>query len=207
VEERSGVADEDGELPSLADTIAAVHRELSLAQAAAQGQPARFRAGPVELDFEVAVTRAGGGPGGVRLGVLPPDGQGDRTHVTTQRIKIALLPLDRGTGADGPVAGGRQGADVTVPATPAGSVLPDRPVRAEGLEIHEVDDGLLVYQAQPECVHHLNNTAAVVFELCDGQNTVPEISEQLAQVFGLARTPGGTAEKCIADFRDKGVIV
>jgi hypothetical protein len=179
------VADEDGELPSLADTIAAVHRELSLAQAAGQGQLAWFRAGPVELDFEVAVTRVGGGPGGVRLWVLPLDGKGDRAHATTQRIKIALQPLDPETG----------------------SVLPDRPVRAQGLEIHEVDDGLLVYQAQPECVHHLNNTAAVVFELCDGRNTVPEISEQLALVFGLDRTPGGTAEKCIADFRDKGVIV
>ena len=48
----------------------------------------------------------------------------------------------------------------------AEGVLPERPVRAEGLEVHEVDDGLVVYQSQPECVHHLNNTAAIVFELC-----------------------------------------
>lgn len=201
------MADEDGELPSLADTIAAVHRELSLAQAAGQGQLAWFRAGPVELDFEVAVTRAGGGQGGVRLWVLPLDGKGNLAQPSTQRIKIALQPLDPETLADGQVTGGRQGADVMASAAPAGGAPPDRPVRADGLEIHEVDDGLLVYQAQPECVHHLNNTAAVVFELCDGQNTVPEISEQLAQVFGLDSTPGGTAEKCIADFRDKGVIV
>jgi len=201
------VADEDGDLPSLADTIAAVHLELSLAQAAGQGQSAQFRVGPIELDLEVTVTRTGGGPAGVRLWVLPLDGKGDLAQPTTQRIKIALQPLHQETLADGPVTGGRQGADVTPSAVSAGSALPDRPVRAEGLEIHEVDDGLLVYQAQPECVHHLNNTAAVVFELCDGQNTVPEISEQLALVFGLNGTPGGTAEKCIADFRDKGVVV
>jgi hypothetical protein len=201
------VADEDGELPSLADTIAAVHRELSLAQAAGQGQPTRFRAGPVELDFEVAVTRAGGGPAGVRLWVLPLDGKGDRAHAPTQRIKIVWQPLDQETGTAGQVTGGRQGADVMAPSAPAGGMLPDRPVRAEGLEIHEVDDGLLVYQAQPECVHHLNNTAAVVFELCDGQNTVPEISEQLALAFGLDRTPSGTAEKCIADLWGKGVVI
>ncbi len=57
----------DGEFPSLADTIAAVRRELGLAQAAGQGQPVQFRTGPVELEFEVAVTRTGGGEAGVKL--------------------------------------------------------------------------------------------------------------------------------------------
>ncbi len=55
------MVDGDGGLPSLADTIAAVRRELSLAQAAGQGQPIQFRTGPVELEFDVAVTRTGGG--------------------------------------------------------------------------------------------------------------------------------------------------
>jgi len=50
------VSDGDGNLPSLADTIAAVRRELGAAQQAGVGQPVRFRAGPVELEFEVAVT-------------------------------------------------------------------------------------------------------------------------------------------------------
>jgi len=50
------VGDGDGKLPSLADTIAAVRRELSVAQADGQGQPFQFRTGPVELEFEVAVT-------------------------------------------------------------------------------------------------------------------------------------------------------
>ena len=58
----------DGEFPSLADTIAAVRRELSSAQTAGQGQPVQFRTGPVELEFEVAVTRTGGGEAGCRCG-------------------------------------------------------------------------------------------------------------------------------------------
>jgi Trypsin-co-occurring domain 2/Coenzyme PQQ synthesis protein D (PqqD) len=201
------MADGDGELPSLADTIAAVHRELSLARAAGQGQLAQFRAGPVELDFEVAVTRTGGGQAGVQLWVLPLDGKGDLAHAATQRIKVTLQPLDPETRQHGQVTEGLQGTDVMGFPTSAGSVPPDRPVRAEGLEIHEVDDGLLVYQAQPECIHHLNNTAAIVFELCDGENTVAEISEQLALAFGLKGMPDGVAEKCIADLRDKAVIV
>jgi len=90
---------------------------------------------------------------------------------------------------------------------PEGSALPERPVRAEGLEVHEVDDGLVVYQAEPECVHHLNSTAAIVFELCDGENTVPEIGEQLARAFGLTEVPDLVTEECIADLWSKGVIV
>ena len=82
-----GVGDGDGDLPSLADTIAAVRRELSSAQAAGLGQPVQFRTGPVELDFEVAVSRTGGGSAGVQVGVLTLDGKGVLAVAATQRIK------------------------------------------------------------------------------------------------------------------------
>ena len=62
------MGNEDSEFPSLADTIAAVRRELSSAQTAGQGQPVQFRTGPVELEFDVAVTRTGGGQAGCRSG-------------------------------------------------------------------------------------------------------------------------------------------
>jgi hypothetical protein len=95
-----GVADGDGKLPSLADTIAAVRRELSLAQAAGQGQPVQFRTGPVELEFEVAVTRTGGGQAGVQLWVLTLGGKGELAQASTQRIKITLQPVNPETGED-----------------------------------------------------------------------------------------------------------
>ena len=94
----------DGEFPSLADTIAAVRRELSLAQAVGQGQPVRFRTGPVELEFEVAVTRTGGGQAGVQLWVLTLGGKGELGHATTQRIKVTLQPVDPATGQDAQIA-------------------------------------------------------------------------------------------------------
>jgi hypothetical protein len=64
----------------------------------------------------------------------------------------------------------------------------------------------MVYQAEPECVHQLNNTAAVVFELCDGHNTVPEIGEQLAAAFGHNGVPADVAYDCVADLWSKGVF-
>ena len=105
----------DGELPSLADTIAAVRRELSVAQAAGQGQPIQFRTGPVELDFEVAVTRTGGGQAGVQLWVLTLGGKGELAYASTQRIKVTLQPVNPDTGEDAQVADARWGAEPAGP--------------------------------------------------------------------------------------------
>lgn len=201
------MGDGDGGLPSLADTIAAVRRELSSAQAAGLGQPVQFRTGPVELDFEVAVSRTGGGSAGVQVGVLTLDGKGALAVAATQRIKVTLQPPDPEAAGGAQVSEVGLGPGVVTSETLAAGVLPERPVRAEGLEVHEVDDGLVVYQSQPECVHHLNNTAAIVFELCDGQNTPAEIGGQLAEAFGLSEVPDHMAENCIADLWSKGVIV
>jgi hypothetical protein len=99
-----GVGDGDGEFPSLADTIAAVRRELGSAQAAGQGQPVQFRTGPVELEFEVAVTRTRAGEGGVQIWVLTLGGKLERGKATTQRIKVTLHPVDPDTGQDARIA-------------------------------------------------------------------------------------------------------
>ena len=104
------MGDGDGKLPSLADTIAAVRRELSTAQAAGQGEPIQFRTGPVELEFEVAVTRTGSGQAGVQLWVLTLGGKGELAQATTQRIKVTLQPVDPETGEDAQVTDARQGS-------------------------------------------------------------------------------------------------
>ena len=94
----------EGKLPSLADTIAAVRRELSAAQAAGAGQPVQFRTGPVELEFEVAVTRTGGGQAGVQLWVLTLGGKAELGQASTQRIKVTLQPVNPETGEDARIA-------------------------------------------------------------------------------------------------------
>ena len=71
----------------------AVRRELSLAQTAGQGQLVQFRTGPVELEFDVAVTRTRSGEGGVQIWVLTLGGKLEREHATTQRIKVTLHPV------------------------------------------------------------------------------------------------------------------
>ena len=110
-----GVGEREGKLPSLADTIAAVRRELSAAQAAGQGQPVQFRTGPVELEFEVAVTRSGGGQAGVQLWVLTLGGKAELGQATTQRIKVTLQPVNPETGEDARVADARRGPEPAGP--------------------------------------------------------------------------------------------
>ncbi len=109
------MGNEVGEFPSLADTIAAVRRELGSAQTAGQGQPVQFRTGPVELEFDVAVTRSGGGEAGVQLWVLTLGGKLGREHATTQRIKVTLQPVNPETGEDARVADARRTTEPTGP--------------------------------------------------------------------------------------------
>jgi Trypsin-co-occurring domain 2 len=105
----------DGEFPSLADTIAAVRRELSSAQEAGQEQAVQFRTGPVELEFDVAVTRTRGGQAGVQIWVLTLGGKLEREHATTQRIKVTLQPVNPETGEDARIADARQRREPTGP--------------------------------------------------------------------------------------------
>jgi hypothetical protein len=82
----------------------------------------------------------------------------------------------------------------------------DRPTQADGLEINEVDDGLVLYQPGPGQVHYLNNTAAFVFELCSGDHTVVEIAASMADAFSMPAPPFDTVVQCVQQLRGKGVL-
>jgi hypothetical protein len=87
-----------------------------------------------------------------------------------------------------------------------GVAATDKPVRAEGLEVNEVADGLVVYQDGPERVHYLNNTAALVFELCTGTNSVEGITDLLRAAFGLDAPPAAEVASCIEQLRSQEVL-
>jgi hypothetical protein len=80
----------------------------------------------------------------------------------------------------------------------------DQPQRAAGLDIAEFSGGFMVRQALQ--VHQLNNTASAVLELCDGQTTVTEIAEGIADAFSLAALPVAEVVACVAELRRAGVL-
>jgi hypothetical protein len=82
----------------------------------------------------------------------------------------------------------------------------ERPEPARGLDVHEVDDGLVVYSADTDRVHYLNPTATVVFSLADGQRTEADLAELVRAAWELDRTPLDDVRACIAQLRDEGVL-
>jgi hypothetical protein len=81
-----------------------------------------------------------------------------------------------------------------------------RPARVNGLESHEVEDGLVVYQIATDRVHYLNAVASVVFELCTGQHTEAEIEDLVAEAWGLPQAPHVEVRECLEMFRAKGMV-
>lgn len=84
----------------LADAIATVRTELERAIGEGQGSALAFRAGPIELEFEVAFSAKGTAGGGVKAWVVSVEASGERTRGRTHRLKVSLSPVWRDDGAD-----------------------------------------------------------------------------------------------------------
>lgn len=78
----------------LAAAIGQVRSELALAIEEGRDSPVRFRAGPVELEFQVAVSRTKGVDGGVRVSVISVGGKWEKAGTETHRVLISLTPVD-----------------------------------------------------------------------------------------------------------------
>lgn len=80
------------------------------------------------------------------------------------------------------------------------------PTVADGLDVVETEDGIVVYQDDRERVHHLNHTAAVVLHCCDGSHDAPAIAAVLADLFHLDEPPLAEAEACLDRLRAEGLV-
>ena len=74
----------------LADAIGQVRAELARAIEDGKGSPVAFRAGPVDLEFEVGFQRSGGIDGGLQLSVLALNAKRERSSTTTHRVRVTL---------------------------------------------------------------------------------------------------------------------
>jgi hypothetical protein len=81
-----------------------------------------------------------------------------------------------------------------------------RPKAKDGLELVEAPDGLVVYDEVTDRVHHLNQTAAVILRLCDGTQTVEEITDIFARMFGVDRAPDDVIRECLSQLVDQQLV-
>jgi hypothetical protein len=80
------------------------------------------------------------------------------------------------------------------------------PEAAPDLDVHEVEDGFVIYDLRSERVHYLNETASLVFVLCTGKHDVTRIVELVGEAWQLAEPPAAEVAACIAQLRDEGLI-
>ncbi|CAN5441493.1 hypothetical protein BH10ACT1_BH10ACT1_33940 [soil metagenome] len=77
----------------------------------------------------------------------------------------------------------------------------------EGLDVNEVDDGLVVYDGDRDRVHYLNPTAGVVFALCTGEHAEAALPALVREVFGTTEPTDAEVADCLATLRAEGLVV
>jgi hypothetical protein len=75
-----------------------------------------------------------------------------------------------------------------------------------GLEVHTVEDGVVVFDADTDRVHYLNPTATFVFSLADGTRSSAEIAEVVREAWNLDTPPVEAVDECIVKLRTEGVF-
>jgi len=80
------------------------------------------------------------------------------------------------------------------------------PLQVEGMDIHEVADGYVVYHTARDRVHYLNHTAALVLEFCTGDNSADDIAGILQAAYELPGPPDEEVGECLDVLRDEGLI-
>ena len=73
------------------------------------------------------------------------------------------------------------------------------------MEVNDVADGLVVFDPVEKQVHYLNNTASIVYELCDGNSDAAGIAVAAAGLLPGQDWSSQVAE-CLGDLRMRGLI-
>jgi PqqD family protein of HPr-rel-A system len=60
-----------------------------------------------------------------------------------------------------------------------------KPRARADLTVEELDGEAVIFDEENGSFHHLNSTATVVFRLCDGTATMPQLAEDLADAFDV----------------------
>jgi hypothetical protein len=79
--------------------------------------------------------------------------------------------------------------------------------RASDLDVHETDDGLIVFNPATDKVHHLNPTAGVLWELCTGSKTAAQLITEMAELFSLDELPTEAVEEGLKQLVSENVLI
>ena len=80
-------------------------------------------------------------------------------------------------------------------------------VRSADLEVHETNDGLVVFNPATDKVHHLNYSAGAIFELCRDRHSADELARLMADLYSLDEPPQEALEAGLRQLLDEGVLI
>jgi hypothetical protein len=78
----------------LAEAIRALREELAQAVREGQDEEVRFQVGPVDLEFQVEISKEASGQAGVAFWLITVGGGGRRSSTRAHTVKINLQPVD-----------------------------------------------------------------------------------------------------------------
>lgn len=82
-----------------------------------------------------------------------------------------------------------------------------QPQKCDGFMIEELDGELVLFHPGRNKIIHANQTAALIWQLCDGERTIPEIVELLAEAYPESRQQiEAEVPQTIEDLRRKGAL-
>jgi PqqD family protein of HPr-rel-A system len=80
-----------------------------------------------------------------------------------------------------------------------------KPKVRDDLTVVELDGEAVVYDEAGNRLHHLNPTATIIFNLCDGQSTVRELAEDISTAFEVdSREVEQQIRTMLREFRQQG---
>ena len=81
------------------------------------------------------------------------------------------------------------------------------PLRRDDLKSREVDGEVLILDRRSNRIHQLNQTAGLVWSLCDGEHDVAGIATELIERFGAEREVAARdAARTVQELRDLGLF-
>lgn len=80
-------------------------------------------------------------------------------------------------------------------------------IRADNLDVHETEDGLIVFDPSTDQVHHLNYSAGVLFEFCKEAHDAAELAQMAAAVYELDVPPTEEIEAGLRQLVAEGVLI
>ncbi len=79
--------------------------------------------------------------------------------------------------------------------------------QVEGLDVHEADDGLILFNPETDCVHHLNSSAGVLFVLCDQPRSRESLINSFNALYGLDNSSDDSIQTTLDQLTQQRVLV